>query len=62
MLCFDNEIINFIQNFPQSTVINLGEGLENQRFRIPNEGVQWVCVDLPDVIKYFHYQHIAHAA
>ena len=50
-LTFDKEIRNFIQNFPGCSIVNLGEGLETQRFRFSNENATWISVDLPDAIE-----------
>ncbi len=50
LLC-DNEIKKFIQNNPNCIIINLGEGLETQRYRINTDGVIWYSVDLEESIK-----------
>lgn len=48
---FDKEIRRFIAKNPNGIVINLGEGLETQRYRITDDaGILWVCVDVPDAI------------
>lgn len=50
-LDFDREIRNFIHEHPEGTIVNLGEGLETQRFRIDAPNALWITVDLPDAIK-----------
>ena len=49
-LLFDKEIIAFLKENPDGTVVNLGEGLETQRFRIKEEKALWISVDLPDAM------------
>lgn len=48
--CFDNAVRVFLDTHPDGTVVALGEGLETQFFRVDNSHVQWVSVDLPEVI------------
>lgn len=48
---FDDAVRAFIQRHPDAVIVNLGEGLETQRFRITgDEGVLWISVDLPESI------------
>ena len=49
-LDFDREISAFLNKNPTGTVVNLGEGLETQRFRIKNDCALWLSVDLPESI------------
>ena len=49
-LDFDREIRSFLQEHPDGTIVNLGEGLETQRFRFSDEAL-WISVDLPESIK-----------
>lgn len=50
-ITFDNHIIEFLKKYPNGTIINLGEGLETQRFRIKENKAFWLSVDLPDAIE-----------
>lgn len=49
-LDFDREVGMFLQQHPGATIVNLGEGLETQRFRIQADYGLWLSVDLPDAI------------
>lgn len=44
---FDDQMRPFITEHPDAVIVNLGEGLETQRYRIDAPGVLWVAVDLP---------------
>jgi O-methyltransferase involved in polyketide biosynthesis len=44
---FDREVRRFLADHPDGTVIALGEGLETQLWRVNNNHVRWVSVDLP---------------
>jgi len=48
---FDTEVRRFLAANPDGTVVALGEGLETQFWRVDNGGVDWVTVDLPEVIE-----------
>lgn len=50
-LVFDKEIRAFLKKHPDGTVINLGEGLETQRFRIVEKKALWLSVDLPEAME-----------
>lgn len=50
-LDFDKEIKYFLEKYPHGTIINLGEGLETQRYRVENSSALWVTIDLPQAIK-----------
>jgi O-methyltransferase involved in polyketide biosynthesis len=47
---FDNELRVFLKDHPDGVIVNLGEGLETQRFRVEGDDALWLCVDLPDAI------------
>ena len=49
-LTFDKEIRNFIQNFPVCSIVNLGEGLETQRFRFSNENATFIRSLAPGIL------------
>jgi len=44
---FDKEIRQFLKKYPDGTIVNLGEGLETQRFRFNETKALWLSVDLP---------------
>ena len=50
--CFDQSLRRFLAAHPNGTIVNLGEGLETQRFRIPAPDAQWYSVDLPESIDF----------
>lgn len=47
---FDNKIKEFLAQHPDGVIVNLGEGLETQRFRIHSPQALWLSVDLPESI------------
>jgi O-methyltransferase involved in polyketide biosynthesis len=47
---FDDQIGRFLNRHPGGTVVALGEGLETQSWRVDNGSMQWISVDLPEVI------------
>lgn len=50
-MLFDKQIRRFIRKHADAVIVNLGEGLETQRFRIDSpETVLWLTVDVPDAI------------
>ena len=49
--CFDGAVRRFLAEHRGATVVALGEGLETQLWRVDDGRVQWVTVDLPDVIE-----------
>ncbi|MEM7331132.1 MAG: class I SAM-dependent methyltransferase [Chloroflexota bacterium] len=49
-LVFDKQIRKFLTRHPNGVVVNLGEGLETQRFRVKSEQSLWFTVDLPEAI------------
>ena len=48
---FDRQLEAFLSQHPGATVVNLGEGLETQRFRIKGDYGLWLTVDLPESIE-----------
>lgn len=48
---FDKAIQRFAAERGAITVVNLGEGLETQRFRLPKLNAQWLSVDVPSAIE-----------
>ncbi len=51
VLTFDREIARFLSAWPRGTVVALGEGLETQSWRVDNGEMNWVTVDLPEMIE-----------
>lgn len=47
---FDQSVSAFIAAHPGGSIVNLGEGLETQRYRIDDESCAWYTVDLPEAI------------
>lgn len=47
---FDNAIRRFAQQHGPLTIVNLGEGLETQRFRLADLDARWLSVDVPSAI------------
>jgi O-methyltransferase involved in polyketide biosynthesis len=47
--CFDDEVRRFLAGHPDGQVVALGEGLETQFWRVDNERVRWLSVELPEV-------------
>ncbi len=67
---FDKKIREFLVKYPDGVIVNLGEGLETQRFRVPTKDTLWLTVDLPEAIALRerfitpdeHHRHIALSA
>jgi O-methyltransferase involved in polyketide biosynthesis len=47
---FDAELREFLDHYPNGVIVNLGEGLETNRFRVVGEEALWLSVDLPEAI------------
>jgi O-methyltransferase involved in polyketide biosynthesis len=47
--CFDQEVRRFLGRHPDGQVVALGEGLETQFWRVDNQRVRWLSVELPEV-------------
>lgn len=47
---FDAELHAFLDRHPNGVIVNLGEGLETQRYRVAGDEALWLAVDLPDAI------------
>ena len=47
-LRFDVEVRRFVATRPHATVVALGEGLETQFWRLGDERVTWITVELPE--------------
>lgn len=46
----DAEIRRFAASHPRPTIVNLGEGLETQRYRLAGLKARWLTVDVPAAI------------
>ncbi|MHA1932046.1 MAG: class I SAM-dependent methyltransferase [Promethearchaeota archaeon] len=49
---FDDAVQNYIMKHPNSTVVNIGAGLDTTFYRVDNEKIRWYDLDLPDVIEF----------
>ncbi|RPI43087.1 MAG: class I SAM-dependent methyltransferase, partial [Bacteroidetes bacterium] len=47
---FDRYVADFIKEFPEATIINLGCGLDSRFERLDNGRLTWYDLDLPEVI------------
>jgi len=47
---FDDLVSTFVDRNPGAIVVNLGEGLETQRYRLSGAACTWYTVDLPEAI------------
>lgn len=47
---FDAELQSFLIQHPNGVIINLGEGLETQRYRVSSNQALWLSVDVPEAI------------
>lgn len=47
---FDQLVSAFLEEHPGASVVNLGEGLETQRYRLEQAPGEWFTVDLPEAI------------
>jgi O-methyltransferase involved in polyketide biosynthesis len=48
---FDKEIKSFIEIYPETTIINIGCGLDTTFDRVDNGKIEWIDLDLPDTIE-----------
>ncbi|MHA1992178.1 MAG: class I SAM-dependent methyltransferase [Candidatus Hodarchaeales archaeon] len=49
---FDDTVREFITDHPNSTIVNIGAGLDTTFFRVDNEKIRWYDLDLPDAIEF----------
>lgn len=47
---FDRAVRDFLDKHPKAVIVNLGEGLETQRYRVDLKQGVWVSVDVPEAI------------
>ena len=50
MKCTDEEVNEFLKKYPDSTVVNIGSGLDTTFSRTDNGRVLWYNLDLPDAV------------
>ncbi len=48
----DNAVKDYIKQHPQTTIVNIGAGLDTTFHRVDNEGIKWYDLDLPDAIDF----------
>lgn len=49
---FDEALIQYIEKYPNATVVNIGAGLDTTFYRVDNGTIKWFDLDLPDAIEY----------
>ncbi|MFX1298778.1 MAG: class I SAM-dependent methyltransferase [Promethearchaeota archaeon] len=49
---FDIAVAKYIDKHPETTVINVGAGLDTTFFRVDNGSIKWYELDLPDAIEF----------
>jgi O-methyltransferase involved in polyketide biosynthesis len=49
-IIFDEQVVKFLQAYPDGIVVNLGCGLDTRFTRLDNGTVQWFDLDLPEVM------------
>ena len=49
---FDEALIQYIEKYPNATVVNIGSGLDTTFYRVDNGTIKWFDLDLPDAIEY----------
>lgn len=49
---FDEAVAAFLAGAPDGTVVNLGEGIETQRFRMDNGRAGWLSIDTPEAMAF----------
>ncbi len=49
---FDNALKDYIEKFPNATIVNIGAGLDTTFFRVDNGKIKWYDLDLSDAIEF----------
>ena len=49
---FDEALKDYIDKFPNTTVVNIGAGLDTTFYRVDNGTIKWYDLDLPNAIQY----------
>jgi O-methyltransferase involved in polyketide biosynthesis len=53
----DEQVRAFLAGGPDGLIVNLGAGLDTRFYRVDNGGIQWVELDLPEVIAFRRSLH-----
>jgi O-methyltransferase involved in polyketide biosynthesis len=48
---FDKIVKDYLKQYPDGCIINLGAGFDSRFYRLDNGSIQWHDIDLPEVIK-----------
>lgn len=48
---YDRVTAGFVKRFPYSTIVNIGCGLDTSFERLNNSSINWIDIDLPEVIE-----------
>jgi len=49
---FAEALLQYIEKYPNATVVNIGAGLDTTFFRVDNGKIKWYDLDLPSAIEY----------
>ena len=49
---FDEALKDYIDKYPNATVVNIGAGLDTTFYRVDNGTIKWYDLDLPNAIQY----------
>lgn len=49
---FDNALKKYMEKNPNTTVVNIGAGLDTTFYRVDNGKIKWYDLDLPDAIEF----------
>jgi len=49
---FENALLKYMENYPYTTVVNLGAGLDTTFFRVDNGKIKWYDLDLSNAIEF----------
>ncbi len=49
---FDDQVKAFVANNPDTLIVNFGAGLDTRFHRLDNGKIEWIELDLPDVIAF----------
>lgn len=49
---FENALLKYMENYPYTTVVNLGAGLDTTFFRVDNGKIKWYDLDLSNSIEF----------
>ncbi len=49
---FDVALKNYIEHYPNSSIVNIGAGLDTTFYRVDNGTIKWYDLDLPNAIQF----------